>query len=416
MKSQAYLERRYGVDEAVFKLISIIDKNFTKYSLSEVGLTSKTYFCEIEDEFGVTSSGIGKGNGEQSKASALAEALEHYYYENDNSTRIQREISIDKFKWFESGSPDFSKIINNKKITFDCYTYNNIFDLNEVIEYPCFLSTPNNYDPSSSSEKRSIESLSLIRYSCNSGTASGLTQDDADLHAILELVERDAISIMLLESVISNNPKPVMKIDFSSAPQDLKFLISSIERELDGVIEIFDMTSDISVPSILVSLTLKIDGARFFGSGSSIFFEYAIERAIQEALQCANSQERLGFYRPIPKAGIDAIGLPKYTRCFMNKGYFLYRGGESLVHFIDLKEKYIIDKNKYLTSGLQIKYLSKRLLDTINASIYRRNISQIDEDLYVTQVVIPELERFYLVTAGLYVSPSRRGYSFLDME
>ncbi|WP_106314383.1 YcaO-like family protein [Paraburkholderia sp. BL18I3N2] len=63
-----------------------------------------------------------------------------------------------------------------------------------------FLTNPF-FVPELESERRQLDALRLTRYGTNSGTAAGTSVEDAVLHALLEVAERDSIGVQLLRSV-----------------------------------------------------------------------------------------------------------------------------------------------------------------------------------------------------------------------
>ncbi len=377
----------------------------------EHGDKYKTVFCTIEDKSGQIVRGIGKGFGLQSMASALAEAIEHYYYEFDSSGIEMRILGESPFPdWYHRGSPNFKEILQGASVSLGHHVFHNILNGKEF-EYPAFLSNPD-YAPRTKEEQDHMEKFALVRYSCNSGTASGLTKTDADLHALLELIERDAIGLFLLDTVINKSPLPVKVLKKDTLPNRIFCYINELEEDLKSKIEVYDITSDLGIPAFLASMRLN-DGARYFGSGASLFSDYALERSIVEAAQCVHAQEILGFKKPIEPKEDLIDGLPKYTRCLMDKGIFSPYAGYTKIRYKGDAERY---SEKAPNTDTQLRAIVDSL-QSHGIDVFRRNIisDESDSPMHVTQIVAPRLERFFLVTGGLHILPGHRGQERLNL-
>ena len=126
----------------------------------------------------------------------------------------------------------------------------------------------------------------LCRYSTNSGTAAGTTLEDAQLHALMELVERDALSIELLATVFAPNPRSVRRMTRKSLTDELRKMFAIAERETGGIVTIWYIASDIQIPAILAAAWIPSDmNYGYFGSGASLYVDCAIKRALTEAVQ-----------------------------------------------------------------------------------------------------------------------------------
>lgn len=411
MKSHALLEREFDLDVSISMLTEFIQSEFINFTLNYEGDLSKTYFCKFEDLDGVKSTGMGKGYGKQSIASALSEAIEHYYYENDTSPSINLEIpSCHSEAWFARGSPNFKAIVGDKKISIDHYTYCNVRDESKLY-YPAFLGNPS-YRPTTIDEKNTLEKYSLIRYSCNTGTASGMTYHEALLHGILECIERDSIGMSLINNIIKKEPDPIKVFDRETLPEDILGKISEIEGELSCEIKIYNITTDLLVPTVLTSLT-KDDGGVFFGSGSSLYLDYAVERSLMESVQCVHGQIRHGFHYPKPTSIIPLNDLPKYTKCFMDRGYFVYKDKEIMESYSCLLKANADRFDRTLSVEGQVDLLCRMLHKNSDVEVFARDVYRSDKknSPFVVQALLPSLERFYLVASGLYVLPSARGES-----
>jgi ribosomal protein S12 methylthiotransferase accessory factor len=249
----------------------------------------------------------------------------------------------------------------------------------------------------------------LRRYSSNSGTACGLSRDEALLHALLEVIERDSIGVELLRTIIRSEALPVREIRRSSVPTPIDQICTLVERETLGKITFWDITTEIMMPTILARLSLREDHVKsYFGSGSSLSVEYAMERSILESLQGFHANKAFGISLPFRTAGLEQE-MTRYQRCFLESGVFNYRGGVVEVDYEDLPQPSRIWQGS--DPQLQLNAVV-RMLKAVGFRAYSRTIKS--GRLCVVQVVVPQLERFFLVSVGIPVAPSKRGRGALS--
>lgn len=409
MESLSVKERIVDEKTSVSRLKSFLSVENISYVISHKGDLVKTFFCEVEDKNGYVSSGLGKGFGLQAMASAIAEAIEHYYFDKEDNNTFLKQINFKTENWFQEGSPNFYEITGKENLSFSCNEFFSLKDESSIF-YPAFLLNPK-FISKNNNETSLIKKHSLERYSCNSGTASGLNENEAILHGLLELIERDAIGVFLLESIInSKNNYLVRIINKETLPNRLKEKLVSCEKESNGKFTIIDITTELNIPSILVKMELN-NGAVFFASGSSLSLEYSIERALVEAVQCKHSQENFNFPIPINTCTIDIDFLPKYARCQMDKGILLYNKKELICSYDKLLSKY--GKKELKPLKTQIDYIVNLLWDNNIESYYREIYTNSQSGISICQVVAPKLERFFLVSCGMFILPSKRGENYL---
>jgi ribosomal protein S12 methylthiotransferase accessory factor len=186
-----------------------IQVNFQKY-----GAKINSWNCDILKNGNFITNGRGKGIGIQSKTSALFEAIEHFVYENeDHSLLYCSELGSESLDsvLLNGASPDFSLILGGRPSKFSRIPMRSFGSIDRVLYSPAFLFYPN-FVSSHKEENEIISHYGLLRYSTNNGTASGIDVAEAGLHALLETVERDAIGIEMLRTVISKEPLPVRQI------------------------------------------------------------------------------------------------------------------------------------------------------------------------------------------------------------
>lgn len=124
--------------------------------------------------------------------------------------------------------------------------------------------------------------------STSNGLASGNCIEEAMVHALAEVIERDATCLWELRSPIE---KAGTKVDLKSIDdEEIQALIDRLERR-DFTLDLFDTSSDIGVPSFLAEIgDLRADAGTpyrdFTGMGCHPLRAIAAIRAITEAAQC----------------------------------------------------------------------------------------------------------------------------------
>lgn len=191
------IERSFDVEMSLESAKKFIKKSDIEYDIIEFGDKYKSYSVvfDKEDYLGHKIIGNGKGIGRQAEASALFEAIEHYifdkiYLEKKGYNKNIKEMHIpNEFK----KKHYIIELLDNKFDTtsLECLKFDEYLG-NNFIFMPKFLIYPYSCLPDILPEK-------FLMYSSNSGTAVGVNFVDALLHGILEVVERDALSIHYLK-------------------------------------------------------------------------------------------------------------------------------------------------------------------------------------------------------------------------
>ena len=399
-------ERMLDPQVSIKRALLFAEKENLRIECDSVGLTLKTSTCSIISPNGNRSTGRGKGLGHQSMASAIFESIEHYIYNTEDTASAISVKCLDLEgvdREFVGASPDFNLICSRAKIPLGRLRFSQLGNEKGEIFVPAVLMNPD-YQSTDIDEGRAIADYRLRRYSTNSGTASGLNECEAILHALLEIVERDAVGLEMLKTVIHPKGFPVREIRLDSLPNSTKKTCDIAAAECMGQIVLWDITTDTNVPAILCALAIGNPVKFcFFGSGASLSASYAVERAILEAVQGYQIQNLYGssFQHRMTRA-VEKMSL--YQRCNLDDGYFGYRWGKSVIDFSNIYspiETLIQTEPKY-----QIQKIIE-ILQGLGINSYYRNL--LSGEMYVVQVVAPRLERFYLVSHGIPVAPAARG-------
>jgi ribosomal protein S12 methylthiotransferase accessory factor len=401
-------ERSFAFEKAFDEAFSFAKSRRLRINYHDVGSKIRTSSCILKDQHGRETIGRGKGLGQQSNLSAIYEAFEHYYYEFEDLTNLGVVKSLNltgEHAHLVDSSPDFLLLGAENECFLNMIRFDEI-NGSDFIEFPAILVNPN-YRPKYTAEDFTIKKFRLRRYSSNSGTASGLSESDAILHGILEIIERDAISVELLRTVIKYGGHPTREVVIKSLPIKLRGLHNDVVDETGGEINLWNITSDLNIPTFLCSLTTYDKKFRFFGAGTSLWCSYAAERAILEAVQGYHIQTLMGVQFQAPLKDLSD-NLSLYRRCQLDEGYFLPRSGNIMINFQSLEEQYGIQNT--MDVDTQMLVILRALKDK-GIRVYYRNIMR--GDITVSQVLAPRLERFFLVSHGIPVAPSARGRTFL---
>lgn len=400
-------EREGDVETALVLAREYCERKSLNISLTDYGVNLKTSLCTLTDSSGALHVGKGKGLYSQSIASALFEAIEHYEYETDRLQRLSeynsKFISKSDVTFYDC-CPRFELFPGVESTPLTRVTLNSLNN-NTILDYPAFLTHPK-FKSKNEAENVFLNRTRLRRYSSNSGTASGVSKNEAILHGLMELIERDALSTLLLRTIFKANPDPVQLIQKDTLPPHLKDLCKMSEVETAATLKLYFMMNDIGIPAILAELKQHTPPCEiYFGSGASIVAEYAIERAVLEAVQGAHI---FSFeLKRAPKAQeLSNQRKTKYQKCLLEYGIFDYRGGAVSI----CAQNVLKNDHRHIGSNLdnQIDYALRRLTF---AGIYVYSRPIYNGILSVEQVVAPLLERFFLVSTGIIIAPGRRGAS-----
>ena len=116
------------------------------------------------------------------------------------------------------------------------------------------------------------------------GLASGNTRDEALLHALMEVIERDAVTLWKLGAEAWGSTSAV-QLDTINDPECQAILAQLAAAEID--VAVWDMKSDSGVPCFLclIAEQQSESGTAEFGAGAHPAPEVALMRALTEAAQ-----------------------------------------------------------------------------------------------------------------------------------
>ncbi|WP_432644474.1 YcaO-related McrA-glycine thioamidation protein [Methanobrevibacter sp.] len=332
----------------------------------------------------------GKGiSKDHAKASAMMEGFERYSAEKqENDETIiatlneisQKEAYIDpkllnlpqKYE-----KEDISSIPLEWSLANDLVTGNKYYVPSNAVFHP--YNQENNLN-------------SLFKSNTN-GLASGNILDEAILHGIFEVIERDAWSIFELTH------KNYSQINLDSIKSEL--INKILEKfESNGIkIKLMDFTADIKIPTIAASAddTITKDaGLLTLGMGTHLDPEIAILRALTEVAQSRATQINGAREDTVRADFAREAGYERMKR--INKYYFREENEQINLQDIENKSTTSISEDLDIVKDELVANDIKQILYT--------DLTRPELDVSVVRVIIPEMEVYSL-------DPSRAGYRFL---
>ena len=334
----------------------------------------------------------GKGiSKDHAKASAMMEGFERYSAEKQESDdtifATPNEIgekgeyiepkSLNLPQKFEKADLGDTKFEWN--LAHDIITGNDYYVLSNAVFHP--------YNHDSDVE-------SLFKSNTN-GLASGNVLEEAILHGIFEVIERDAWSIFEMTH------KNYSQINIDSIESELiNEIIDKFESQ--GIkIKLMDFTADINIPTIAASAddTVTRDaGLLTLGIGTHLDPEVAILRALTEVAQSRATQINGAREDTVRADFAREAGYERMKR--INKYYF--RQEEEQINLSDIE-------NKSTTSiDEDIDIVKEELIANDIKHVLYTDLTRPEVDVSVVRVIIPEMEVYA-------IDPSRAGYRFLKV-
>ena len=333
----------------------------------------------------------GKGiSKSHAKASAIMEAFERYSAEKQNDDKsviaTPDEISL-KGNYINPEllnlPKDFKKEDLNSttlewSITHDLITDEDYYVPSNAIFHPYI----------------SNKAQSLFKSNTN-GLASGNILDEAILHGIFEVIERDAWSIFELTH------KNYSQINLESI--ESKIINETLDKfTSQGInIKLMDFTADINIPTIAASAddTITKDaGLLTLGMGTHLDPEVAILRALTEVAQSRATQINGAREDTVRADFAREAGYERMKR--INKYYFKQEEDQITLSDIENKSTTSIKKDLEIVKD---ELISNDIKHILYADLTRSEI-----DVNVVRIIIPEMELYA-------IDPTRAGYRFLKV-
>ncbi|MFC9844534.1 YcaO-like family protein [Streptomyces sp. NPDC060223] len=354
--------------------------------------------------------GMGKGHTEASRVGAVFEALEHHLSGVDRLTAD--DLTLRSAYEVATGEAARDKAVallaEGPDEPLACLSYDALTG-GPGVWIPLFLSVPDYLEDHSAALRTAVGDdypyVSVGRYSVNSGWAGGSDVTEASVHGLNEIIERDALSLLLVDQFLSRRPGPLRVVDPATLPQDLAELLAAAEAMTGQRVWIIDMTTDVEVPAYTAYVQpTPGEPSHVRGCGASLSRSYAIERSLTELIQQylgAPLRDRLADQ--LPTRRIKTGGHPRLHACYLADFAEPLRERAEYVAFQDTE-----------APGSPQGHLD-HLLDVLTqrgCAVYRRE-QYVTDDLAVVNLFVPGMERFAIVTDGNLVLPGERGTALL---
>ena len=215
------------------------------------------------------------------------------------------------------------------------------------------------------------------------GLASGNNLEEAILHGIFEVIERDAWSIFELTH------KNSAQIDLNSINSEIITQILSKYQENGINIKLMDLTADVNVPTIAASAddtVLKDAGLLSLGIGTHLDPEIAILRALTEVAQSRATQIQGAREDTVRADFARKAGYERMKR--INSHYF--EDEDDKIPFSDIKDKSTNSINQ------DIKIVKNELKENGLDKVLYTDLTRSELGVSVVRVVIPTMELYSL--------------------
>ena len=415
IQSSGLLERDISLADAEIRVRYAINALKLSPILEEIGVSDNTlttfscFLTRFDGSRPAAGSGSGKGNYSEARVGALFEALEHLITGPeffDSSSVLVRPI---RQLITNEPMPDVSLSLFDASSEQEvaCGKYENLLT-GKSIAAPLYISSPWYVEESAANirdligDKFNYEDPHrhyIARYATNSGSAIGVNLNEATVHALNEVIERDALSLFMARCFLGEAEPPTI-VDRQTLSDEISGLLSYLEKRLDQTIYLVDMTTDVQIPAYLAYLSKKPHLSYLYGAGASLSPHYAAYRALSELLQKSLFHEH-------KLSRVDPTSELRYLRRYPE----LYRCGIFDLTSLIPEAKSIAFRNGPALNGTEnhrVEILKR--LNIAGFSAYCRQVCTLQNGISAVHVIIPGMERFgVIVKAGVPVMPGERG-------
>ena len=365
--------------------------------------------CQLRDGAGLVVADTSGYGGPNAVASAMFEAWQHFWHKRGFSAMRsdpQRMRIMPVSELVSQSSLAADAMVHRlardyPQCNIACLRYDPLFNADEALWYPAFARFPwcRQYPVPGDGGYAPYQ-----RYATASGTATGTSTAEALLHAVLEVIESDAVSLALLDWYLDDHtaPRQVLPEDL---PADLRLMMAEAESVTGCAPAVFDVGTDLGVPAFIAmpSRPGPLGGG---GEGASLMPGYALERALGELVQAhcwlaRNPQDDARLRRMAD----NLSGWPVLERC-------------ARLDPVDLAERAEParprppkwwDAPELDVTG-QLNEVTRRLSVASYQGYYLRWNAE-DAAVPVVTCLVPGLETFFLARQGIPVLPTGRGTS-----
>ncbi|MFG1687233.1 YcaO-like family protein [Nonomuraea sp. NPDC049269] len=370
------------------------------------GRDPTAWWCELlggAGEVSLVACGMGKGHPEEARVGALFEAVEHFLTGPAGFDPIGMEPAAPAEIAAGPLREDVCALLLARMPgrRMACLRYRALGGGAEAL-VPLFLFAPWYVETGAARLRRlagdDCDYAHLTRYSCNSGSAVGVTAAEALLHALNEAIERDALSLLLARAFLGAGGLRLRLIDPDTLLNGLARAYATAGELIGSPVHLLDITSDVGVPTMLAYTAPTALHPHRRGAGTSLSPAYAAWRALTELIQTTLGESLSSAPTQNELAGL--AGHPALHAC----GRFDLTGL--------LREARVVPFPQVVeaaaTPGGQLRKVAA-MLAARGYPAYHRTVCALPGAVTAVHVIVPALERFMLVTNGNLVLPGRRG-------
>ncbi|MEU9198124.1 YcaO-like family protein [Streptomyces hundungensis] len=386
-------------------------------AVSELGLTFTldpqpetdpgVWMCTLRRDEQVVPGGQGSGKGDEpaARVGALFEALEHHLTATlPDADQVALCSAHEAAAGPLKGEAVARLLAEGPDEPLACLPYRSLTGESEDLLVPLFLNVPDYLNDSgrtmAARYRDAYPYTGVCRYSMNNGWAAGSTLAEALVHALNEIIERDGMSLLLIDQFLTSTPEPgsLRVVDPAALPDRLQGLYQKAEARLGAPVRLLEATTDLGVP-VFWAYTPAPPGApaRIRGAGASLSRAYAAERALNELIQIHSAATQSEAQTPLPS---QTRPYPALHRCCL---------ADFSRHLPDATTVGLPENSAPTTPEAHLEKLLQ-VLTRHGFTAYTRT-HHLSENLAVCNVIVPGLERFALVTDDMIVLPGARGYA-----
>jgi ribosomal protein S12 methylthiotransferase accessory factor len=370
-----------------------------------------TYEVRLTDARGrLCSRSSGKGLGHRSRASALFESAEHYHLDWRNDSGADdvrflrgRDVASQPTAAASALLRRLGSVLSDNPVLVREYR-----PVAQIVGgdtegvthlHPVFLRDGGYRNWPHPGDDGSFRPL--WHYTSSAGYAAGATLPEALVHAVNELIERDAWSCLLADCYFGLAVRPALRVvEKDTLPGELANLVDIVETATHDHVLIISIGCDTAVPAYVVCSADKHEDVRVIGSGASPVRSYAVQRALLEYLQVCTMLEN-GPVEHEREAAQIGTALARYPMHLAAARFDIHR----LPH---QPEPYPADPGLPEDSepGELLPHLVGRLR-AVGLEAYFRQLTK-PGGIVVTDVVVPGLEMLDKARSGYPVLPTGR--------
>ena len=378
------------------------------YLLTQKGTTGNTWTCSLKSDSVEKELSGGHGKGDYAKTGAIFEALEHFYTMDRKVPQTLKSYSsvasIVENSAFKN-APYIAILKNYLACTISTRKYFHMTKPDVVLHCPLVFSSMFYVKNPYEKDDFPYEQSNIMRYASNNGTAIGTSKEEACLHAINELIERDSLSLFLCRHFLYDTPFKIKAVSAETLPSSMQKKVNRVSTLIDAEVYILCLENDFNQPAFVAVAGKDNESIVYQGFGCSGNAYHAIDRCISELLQGIELQQESPENLATVAKWIEKL---RYS----DK---LYRVAK--FDILSMKERFLYIDYKAIPScqsSLSVKESLDNLLNVLHAKgfdVYESSFMP-SNNICMTNIFIPHFENFQLVLSGSAVVPGSRGLAY----